>query len=255
MILAAGFGARLRPITDSIPKVLVPVLGVPLLERLVAFLLREGATELALNSHYMAEAVAGHAEKMSTARPAQPRLRIFHERELLGTGGGVLNAAPFWGGQPLLVWNGDIVAELEPGELWRAHQREGPLATLATQQRAGSSHLQVDEAGFVCGIDSPRRGDKRVVREPRGRLRRAAFNGISVLAPQLREGLEPGGSFDLIDALLEAIASGAHVRAFDCGEGFWGTTGSPERLADLEKALGERPDLLAKWTPPRAPQP
>ena len=74
---------------------------------------------MALNSHHRAEALAAHVADLNEKEAGGPPIRIFHEPELLGTGGGVLNAAPFWGSEPLLVWNGDVVAELELDEFSR----------------------------------------------------------------------------------------------------------------------------------------
>ncbi len=249
MILAAGRGTRLLPLTASVPKILVPVLGVPMLDRLAGFLSRGGAAPLAMNTHHRPEAVARHLGHAAEGG-AFPAVRLFHEPELLGTGGGVANVAPFWEAGALLVWNGDIVADLDPGRLAAAHGQTGALATLVVQERQTDSLLLVDEGGWCCGIDSTRRGEQRVVRRPQGELRRRAFSGISLLAPGLRAHLGAPPPFDLVTVLLEASAAGAAIATFDAGASFWGTTGSPERLADLEARLAARPDLLARWAPP-----
>ena len=128
MILAAGRGARLRPLTERTPKVLAPVLGLPLLERLAAWLGRGGVQALALNSHHLGEAVAAQVAAMAGRGGAFPPIRLFPEAELLGTGGGVLNAAEFWGEAPLLVWNGDVVADLAPAALMERHRAGGAHA-------------------------------------------------------------------------------------------------------------------------------
>ncbi|MEE8434768.1 MAG: nucleotidyltransferase family protein [bacterium] len=262
-ILAAGKGARLAPLTDALPKILVPVLGVPMLERLRCWLLGHGVTALALNTHHLAQAVGGHLENSPGRAPA---IRIFHEPELLGTGGALVNAASFWGSDPLLVWNGDILCDLDPRHLLEAHRSHGakgggpPLATLAVQERPGDSHLLVDLDGTVCGLDSARRGVRRLARrlgnQPAAEPRPMGFNGISILAPELLHrlphGLSRHGAFDIIDALLDVIAGGAEtgtVGTFDVGSAFYGTTGTPEKLATLERELSTRPDLLASWTP------
>lgn len=248
MILAAGRGTRLRPLTDSVPKVLVPVLGVPMLERLRAFLARAGAGALAMNTHHLAEAVRAHLAGPAAGNGAPP-LRLYHEATLLGTGGALVAAADFWGDAPLLVWNGDILAEVEPARLVAAHAASGALATVVLQARESDSRLLADATGRVCGIDSARRGVRRVLRAPQGPLQALAFHGISLLSPRLRAALPPGGAFDLVDALLDAIAAGADVRAFDAGAGLFGTTGSPTQLARLEADLQAHPDVLARWSP------
>jgi mannose-1-phosphate guanylyltransferase len=249
MILAAGKGERLRPLTESTPKILAPVLGLPMLHRLVAFLTGNGVVDIAINTHHLAGQVEANVAQLAQRHPAWPPLRLYHEPQLLDTGGGVANVADFWGEQPLLVWNGDVLADLAPAKLLEAHERSGVIATLAMQARESGSYLQVDTEGYLCGIDSPRRNDRRLLRRPIGELRKLAFNGISVLSPALRAHMPAGEPFDLIDCLLDAVITGAAVHAFDCGDSFWGTTGSPERLAALEAALGERPELLERWTP------
>lgn len=270
-ILAAGRGTRLAPLTDALPKILVPVLGVPMLDRLRCWLAAHGVTALALNTHHLAGAVNAHLEPSPDASPGPlPAPRIFHEPGLLGTGGALVNAAPFWDGDPLLVWNGDILCDLDPRHLLEAHRSHGadvggsgaaplaPLATLAVQQRPGDSHLLIAADGTVRGIDSPRRGIRRLVRrpgnQPAAEPRPMAFTGISILAPELLPRLPSHGAFDIIEALLDAIEAGGIVTAgsvttMDIGPAFYGTTGSPEKLAILERGLSARPDLLAGWTP------
>jgi mannose-1-phosphate guanylyltransferase len=252
-ILAAGRGTRLAPPGAALPKVLVPVCGVPMLDRLRAFLARGGVEALALNTHHLAEAVRAH---LAAARPGGLAPRVFHEPELLGTGGALVNAAAFWGAAPLLVWNGDILADVPPRALLAAHEAPAqaphapaPLATLVVQARPSDSHLLVDAAGRLCGLDSARRGRTRRLGTPAGPVRALAFNGISVLAPGLRALLPPGGAFDLVDALLDAVAQGALVRTYDAGAAFYGSTGTPQQLAALEAALAAHPQVLTAWTP------
>jgi NDP-sugar pyrophosphorylase family protein len=249
MILAAGRGTRLRPLTETTPKILVPVAGVPMLERLLTWLASGGVTKLALNTHHLAAAVAAHVERL---RPRFPGLAVhlFHEPELLGTGGALINIRAFWDGEPLLVWNGDALADCEPAALAAARRASGAWATLAVHNRPGErSRLLVDESGRVVGIDSPARGGRRLLADPRGELRAVAFTGISLLMPELLERIARPGAFDLIEALLEMIGQGGVVGTLDLGERFWGTSGSPELLARLETDLAARPPLLARFTP------
>ena len=257
-VLAAGRGTRLGPISAQLPKALVPVCEVPMLDRLAAALTRGGVSALALNTHHLSEATERHlhAHEGVGRFAGLPDLavRLFHEPRLLGTGGALLNAASFWGDAPLLVWNADILADLDPAQLLAAHRAQPEaLATLAVSRRPSSSALLFDSAGALCGIDSRRRNDRRRVRDGSGAVEPLAFHGVSVLGPGLRAAMarsHPSGSaFDLIDALLDAAAAGGLVRAYDAGERFWGSTGSPEELEVLERGLAGRPDLLARWSP------
>jgi mannose-1-phosphate guanylyltransferase len=266
MLLAAGLGTRLRPLTDGLPKILVPVLGVAMLDRLVGHLGRQGVAAFAMNTHHLHEAVERHLAA-ARARGSWPPIRLYHEPRLLGTGGGVANALDFWGEAPLVVWNGDILAEVDLAALrtaFEAGRVEGGagelspvLALLVVQDRPGDSRLLVDGRGRLCGIDSLRRGDRRLLVAPTGGLRALAFHGISLLAPAFRPRLARPGAFDLIEALLEAVAAGGGVSTFEVGgaaaaPAYFGTTGSLAELRRLEADLLSRPALLARWAAPAA---
>jgi NDP-sugar pyrophosphorylase family protein len=246
-ILAAGLGTRLRPLTATVPKILVPVLGVPMLDRLAAGLARWGVGQLALNTHHLAEDVQRRVAALEQ-RGGPPAFRCFHEPELLGTGGALVHIAPFWDSD-VLLWNGDVLADADVAGLLAAHRAGGALATLLLSGRAASSRFQVDATGVLCGIDSPRRGDRRLVATPTGAPRSRAYHGIAVLAPALLPRIARPGAFDLVEALLEVAAQGGRIGSYDAGDGFWGTSGSPAELAALEQGLRERPTLLAHFTP------
>lgn len=245
-LLAAGLGTRLRPLTNSLPKILVPVLGVPMLDRLIAGLARQGVTAFALNTHHFAPDVERH---LAGARlPPGVSVRSFHEPVLLGTGGGVVNAADFWSG-PLLLWNGDILADVDFAALRLAHEAGGALATLAVSGRAASSYVLTDSAGLLCGVDSPKRGGRRMTRVVQGEAERRAYHGIALLSPALLPWIARPGAFDLIDGLLDVSSQGGRVDTWDAGGAFWATTGSVAELRGLEQELARQPELLARFTP------
>lgn len=245
MLLAAGLGSRLLPLTRNLPKILVPVLEEPMLHRLLAFLKRSGVRSAAMNCHHLPAVLAMELAR----RPAPLPLRIFHETTLLGTGGGILNAREFWGDEHLVIWNGDILNQVPLGELCSFHQKGGALATLVLQDRPSDSRLILDGQDILCGIDSRRRGRTGMLRQPQLPTRSLAFNGISLLAPGLRTLMPAGGEFDLIDVLLDAVSAGALVRGYDVSGAFFGTTGSPEQLTRLEAALRETPQVAGWWEP------
>ncbi len=235
MILAAGLGTRLRPVTDTLPKILVRVGGVPTIDRLLDHLARNSIAQVAINTHHLARQVGRYVEELALRLP-QLTVRVFHEPQLLGTGGALVNIREFWD-EPLLVWNGDVLADVDARALLKAHQASGALATLLVQDRRETSYLLVDEEGWLRGVDSPRRGGRRVVADPVGDLRPLAFTGVSLLSPELLPRIERPPPFDLIDALLAVIAGGGAVAAHDHGDGFWGTTGTMAELRELEAAL------------------
>jgi NDP-sugar pyrophosphorylase family protein len=249
LILAAGMGTRLRSLTDTLPKVLVPVLGVPILDRILAFLVRGGAGHIAINTHHLAERLESH---VAALRPRLPDLHLqtFHEPKILGTGGALPNLGAFWTDEPLLVWNGDVLADCDLAALYSAHEKSGALATLLVHDRPGEpSRLLVAGGGRLAGIDSPARGGRRVLAGPQDNLRAFAFTGISLLSPALRPRLERPAPFDLIDALLAAVAAGDTVQACPLGSGLWGTCGTRSEWLALEADLKVRREVLNRFAP------
>ncbi|MDH4121209.1 MAG: sugar phosphate nucleotidyltransferase [Deltaproteobacteria bacterium] len=252
MILAAGLGTRLRPLTEHTPKILVPLAGQPMLDRLTAFLVGRGVSRVAVNTHYLADQVA---ERLLVLAARYPRVAFqrFHEPDILGTGGGVANLGEFWGKSDLLVWNGDIVAEVDVRALFAAHRSalggERPLATLVLQDRPSNSRLVVDAFSRIVGIDSPRRNRHQIFIPPQGQTQTLAYNGIALLSPSLRPLLPPPDhSYDLIDALLAVLEQGRPLAGFNMGAGFFGTTGNLEQLRGMERAFEQREALAGAFS-------
>jgi mannose-1-phosphate guanylyltransferase len=144
MILAAGLGTRLRPITHEIPKPMVPVLGRPVMEHIVALLRRHGFTEVVANLHHFPEAVRDHFGDGSDYGIA---LTYSFEEELLGTAGGVRNAAALFGDDSFLVISGDALTDLDLAAMREAHLAHDGIATLATKPVPDPSEYGVVVAG------------------------------------------------------------------------------------------------------------
>lgn len=251
MILAAGKGTRLLPLTQTTPKALVPLLGVPVLTRITAALKKGGVTHLALNAHHLADQVEAAAKTLEEQFSLP--VTLFREEVLLNTGGGLYNARSFWGDDPLLVWNGDILCDVNPLNLMAAHLKNTPaIATLVVQNRPSGSHLLVDEAGDVVGLDSPRRNKKEMYvpkDKVKGQITPLAFNGISVLSPALHQKYPKTGPHDLIETLAEAIKNGGKVATYNTEKAFYGTSGSTETLKKLEQSLPQNPQVFKNFTP------
>lgn len=231
MILAAGRGTRLRPITDTCPKALVEIEGRPLLSIVLDRLIGVGVREVIINLHHFGEQI----EAWIGAHPF-PDLRVTFSREesLLDTGGGLKQAAWFFDeDQPFLVHNVDVLSDIDLRAMVAAHEASGALATLAVKSRPTTRHLLFDEAGALCGRRG-RDGD-RVVRTPQGGLLPLGFCGIHVVSPALLNRLDATGAFSIVDRYLSLASSEtiAPVRAYRVDGYRWRDAGRPEDLRAL----------------------
>lgn len=239
MVLAAGYGRRLRPLTDHTPKALVTVGDLTQLERTLRALESSGADRIVVNTHH-------HAEQIEAAvRQRRGGAEVLISREEprpLETGGGLRHARDlFRGDRPILVHNVDVITAIDLAALVRAHGARGesedaPLATLAVHERAASRYLLFDEAGLQGRLDV-RSGTREDAREPRGRIRRLAFSGVHVVAPAVFASMGSAMSFSIIDLYLRLAGEGAQIRGLDVGDAMWLEIGTPERLAAARARL------------------
>ncbi len=228
MVLAAGYGRRLRPLTDETPKALVRVGALTQLERTIRALERAGADRVVVNTHHH----AGQIEAMLNERDGASRVLVSREEPRpLETGGGLLHArALFRGDRPIVVHNVDVITSIDIPRLLERHHGSGGLATLAVQERAASRYLLFDEAGLQGRLDV-RSGFREEAREQRGALRRLAFTGVHVVEPRVFDLMSETGSFSIIDLYLRLAGDGEIVLADDVGDADWFEIGTPERLA------------------------
>lgn len=227
MILAAGIGSRLRPLTDTVPKALIEIDRVPMLELTARRLQAAKVTELIVNAHHHAPMVADYCAGLGK----RLGLRIEVSREddlLLDTGGGLKKASWFFDDdKPFLVHNVDVLSELDLGALMAAHKKSRALATLAVRRRPTTRPLIFSDAGKLL-----RRGKE-------GELG-MQFCGIYALSPKIFEKLTEDGAFSIIDPFLRLASEGASIRAFPF-EGYWADIGDPEKLSRARKyALAHR---------------
>lgn len=150
MILAAGLGTRLLPLTDERPKALVMVAGRTLLEIVLARLRAFGVREVIVNAHHYAEMII---EYLKANDHFGMRIEVSREEELLDTGGGLKKAAYFFSDslEPFILHNVDVISTIDLGRMMRFHTEENALATLAVQERESSRLLLFDEPGLLCG--------------------------------------------------------------------------------------------------------
>lgn len=209
MIFAAGLGTRLRPLTDHMPKALVPVCGEPLLYHVITKLKAAGYDELVVNVHHFAEQIVDYLATHDFGVP----IHISDESDaLLETGGGILHARPFLqGGEaPFLVHNVDILSNLDLA-WFRQQTPPEALATLLVSERQTSRYLLFDDSMHLCGWMDIRTGE---VRSPYpgldpSRCRRLAFSGIHNLSPRIFEAFSEmavPARFPIMDFYLKACA-------------------------------------------------
>lgn len=219
MILAAGKGERLRPLTLHTPKPLVRAAGVPLIEYHVRALAAAGFTELVINHAWLGQQIEDY---LGDGSRFGVRIAYSAEGEPLETGGGIFQALPLLGDQPFALINGDVFTDYSFAELRK------PLAGLA--------HLVlVANPGHHVGGDFHLQGDQ--VSDAQANQVNLTYSGIAVLSPLLFAGCRPG-AFKLAPLLRAAMAAGQV--SGEQFSGCWVDVGTHERLADVERLLEAR---------------
>jgi NDP-sugar pyrophosphorylase family protein len=246
MILAAGAGERLRPLTDNRPKALIEVGGRPLLGWVMDRLVKAGATRIIINTHYHEDQVRAFLR-----RDPVPDVEIAISPEPGGpyeTGGGVFAAAHlFQSSEPFLLHNVDVLSAIPLDGLLAGHatarERAGSslIASLAVQSRAARRRLLFDDVGLMGwenrGSDRVPGGSHRV-RQPVGELTRWSFTGIHVLEPSVFGLSERTGAFSIITLYLELARQGHVILPIDVSAHDWIDVGTHERLAEAERRKG-----------------
>lgn len=245
MILAAGLGTRLRPLTDDRPKALVEVAGRTMLEITLERLRHFGVSEFIINTHYFADMIADY---LCVNNNFGIRIEVSREENLLDTGGGLKAASWFFledgRDEPFIVHNVDVLSNIDLERVVRLHTENGALATLAVQDRATSRYLLFDQAGLLCGrrnVDKttngaagPERKDELV--RPAQEMAALAFSGIHVISPRIFAAIHEEGAFSIIPTYLRLAAQGEKIFAFRADAYQWRDLGRPQ---DVEQATCE----------------
>ena len=250
-VLAAGLGTRLRPLTDTIPKPLVPLFHKPLLTFALDSLIAAGVGTLALNTHHLPGAFTQVFGTLPIYR--EHPLQIFHEPLLLDTGGGIRNARSALGESTFFLYNGDILADLPLVELLARHHASGALATLLLRDGGGQANVRFETA-------SSRVLDLRGALDVReGGL--FVYSGIAVFEPAIFDWIPDEGPYSIIDSLLEALRAGEKVGGFLCSSEarrLWIDIGNPYSYMEAHRLLSDplnRPSYLADKNWPRSIHP
>jgi len=227
MILAAGRGTRLRPLTNHSPKALVEIAGRTLLQIALEKLASVGIREVIINTHHFADAIVEYLQKNHNFGL---HIEISREEELLDTGGGLKKASWFFAGdsEPFLLHNVDVISTIDLRRMLQFHQDHQPLATLAVQARDTSRSLLFDQQGQL--------GGRQEGEVPPG-MHGLAFSGVHVISPRLLGMITEQGAFSIIDTYCRLAAQGERILAFRADEYYWQDLGKPENLLQAEKDI------------------
>jgi len=222
MILAAGFGTRLKPYTDLRPKPLFPVLDRPLISWTLEKLSAAGFGKVVVNAHHL----RGQFLDLFAGTPG---IHLQLEEEVLGTFGGLKTAAPLFGDQPVLVTNGDIFHTIDLDAIFKTHLEQGNQVTMVLHHYPRFAAVMVDDRGLVRGFAG---------RDPeRPSTRRYAFTGIHVLDPSVLEAMGEADKGDIIDCYRAFICRGGRVKGVVVRGAFWCDMGTPADYLALHGEL------------------
>lgn len=233
MILAAGLGTRLRPLTYDVPKALIDVGGEPVLDKVARRVVAAGADRIVVNVSPHAEKIREHirarngwgVDVVVSEEPDGP----------LETGGGLLHAAGlFRGDRPILIHNADILTDVDLEALYAAHDDDS-LATMAVREADSERYLLFDEEGLVGYAYG---GEEHRAREVSGPERRRDYLGVQVVSPRLLDRFEEEGKFSIFTPYMRLIRAGERVAAFDVEGARWADIGTHEQLEEARAAWG-----------------
>ncbi len=226
MILAAGLGTRLLPLTANRPKALVDIAGKPLIGHVMESLRKHNIKNIIVNLHHFADQLQQY---LSGPEFGDLEISFSNERQqLLDTGGAISKAAWFFDDdRPFLVHNCDVISRIPLNELIEFHKRNNAIATLAVSQRKTQRPLAFNSQGFLSG---------RWNNELHKGFRHLAFSGIYALSSEIFAFMPTGGVFSIIDVLI-AAAEKKPVLAFEHSEEIWVDAGSRKNLKKAVQLL------------------
>ncbi len=233
MVLAAGLGTRLRPLTDSRPKALVEVAGRTLLEITLTRLRSFGIREVIVNVHHFAEMIG---EFLKAKDNFGMRIEVSREEMLLDTGGGLKKAGWFFLQQqgPFLLHNVDVISTVDLDQMVKTHNQSGALATLAVQDRETSRYLLFDEKVQLCGRRIVRDSEDEMARKVAS-VKALAFTGIHVISPRMLTLMKENGVFSIIDSYLRLAGDGETILGFRADEYYWRDLGKLQQVQQAEE--------------------
>ncbi len=242
MILAAGLGTRLRPLTDTQPKALVEVAGRTLLEITLTRLNSFGVRDFIINIHHFADMIVDYLKSQNNFGL---HIEISREEQLLDTGGGLKKASWFFLqnsadlDEPFILHNVDVISTIDLRRMAEWHSEKQGLATLAVQRRRGSRQLLFDDDLRLCGRQILQ--EQEMIR-PAPNSQPFGFSGIHIISPRLLPLIHEEGAFSIIDTYLNLTLRGESIMAFPVDDAYWRDLGRP---ADLNQAAHDLQDGIS----------
>jgi NDP-sugar pyrophosphorylase family protein len=228
MIFAAGLGTRLNDETSNKPKALVDVAGKTLLQRAIEKLIKEGVSEIVVNVHHFSELVISFLNANEFGIP----IHISDETEkLLDTGGGLKKAARFFTGtEPILIYNVDIISNLNLQLLLKDHLKSGALVTLAVRKRETQRYFKFDDTKQLVGWINKKTGESKISRTKEFEsATEMAYSGIHIIQPEIFTLMPASDRFSITDFYLE-LAKSKTIKGYFDDSDLWMDVGKPEQL-------------------------
>lgn len=234
MIFAAGLGTRLYPITLNKPKALVEVAGKTLLQMAIEKVSNAGYHELVINVHHFGDQII---DFLKMNKDFGLSIKISDERgQLLDTGGGLVKAAPWLeGDEPFLVYNVDVLSDIDLQQFREYHIERGGLATLAVRDRETARYLAFDELMQLSGWKNIKTGDEIVSRNMQN-CSLLAFSGIQLIEPAIFKLINESGSFPLMSLYLR-LAAERRIMGYLDNSSLWMDLGKPDQIKEAGRFI------------------
>ena len=231
MIMAAGKGTRLGKITESIPKALVSLNGKTALQLAVEKCSAHGFDDIIINVHHFADMVEEEVRKLNSIGF---KISVSDEREMLHeTGGGLYKASWFFDKNPFLIYNVDIISDLNISALYNYHVEKNGMATLAVRHRPGNRFYLIDDSGIIRGWRNNLTGEQALTGPDNTNLSEIAFSSMHIVEPEIFNYMEEG-IYTLTNLYL-SVAGKKNIFTYLDDSGYWGDIGTPESLEYARK--------------------
>jgi len=229
LIFAAGLGTRLKPLTDNKPKALVEIEGETLLYYAIQKLKKHGYNQIIINTHHFSNQIIDFTKSNDFG----VRLEISDETDnLLNTGGGLQKARWFFDDdEPFLVYNVDILSNIDIDDMLKQHKESNALVTLAVMDRKTSRYFLFDDDNNLCGWRN-KKDEKEILIHQKPDLHEFAFSGIQIINPRYFSLVNKEGSFPIVDVYLD-LAKNNIIKAYNHTDTVWCDFG---KLPELENA-------------------